>query len=154
MTTFNFKETNSQISIQKNLSQSVINPISNAVNFDDYKAPNNFFKNLIYDESSVAKLELVIKKSINKHQNILSQANLPEQINIEFLRVSRISQLKHYFSKDKVNEPYADSNQQSSYSSIIPTIRIAIDFIKNFSNEDRGELGHEFLDTLRNNFLY
>jgi hypothetical protein len=150
--TFNFKETNSKISLQKNINQSFINPISSAVDFDDYKNTNNLFKNLIYDQSSIQKLESLIRKIISNHQDILSQANLPDQINIEFLRISRISQLKHYFSKDKVNEPYANSSQERSYSLESPIIRIATDFVKDSSNENYAKFGHKFLDTLRDNF--
>jgi hypothetical protein len=149
---FKFKETNSIISLQKSSNKSVINPIADAANFDDYKVPNNFFKNIVYDQSSIQKLESSIRKIINSHQNILLQADLPEQIDIEFLRVSRLKQLLHHFSKNKIDEPYAESSQKASYSSEAPVIKIATDFIKDFSDDNREKFGHKFLDTLRSNF--
>lgn len=116
------------------------------------KVKDSFLKKITYDQNSVTKLEQIIKQIANKHSRILSQANLPEQVDIEFIRTSKLEQFFHSLSWNKNKKTYAEIKQPKSYSDKNPKIIISTDFVHGFFNISFRMLGHDFLDKLRKEF--
>ncbi len=133
---------------------------NNGIIEESYALPKDLYESkfkqitekINFDKTNTKKLEEIISKVINKHFNILSQVNLPEKIDIEFLRTGKLEQFFHSLSWNKNKKTYAELKQPKSYSEKIPKIIISTDFVQNFFNINFRIFGHDFLDKLRKEF--
>jgi hypothetical protein len=134
--------------------------IKNGLIQESYELPKDLqesnFKQAIkkanFDKINTKKLEEVISSIINKHLKILSQANLPDKIDIEFIRTKKLEQFFHSLSWNKNKKTYAEIKQPKSYSDKNPKIIISTDFVQDFFNINFSIFGHEFLGQLRKEF--
>lgn len=134
--------------------------LNNGLIEESYELPkdlqeSNFKKALKkanFDKINTKKLEETISNIIEKHVKILSQANLPDKINIEFIRKTRLEQFFHSLSWNKNQKTYAEIQQPKSYSEKNPKILISTDFVQDFFNINFAKFGHSFLSALRKEF--
>lgn len=82
----------------------------------------------------------------------MSQANLPNQVDIEFVRTKRLEQFFHSLSWNKNKKTYAELQQPKSYSEKNPKILISTDFAQDFFNINFAKFGHSFLSALRKEY--
>lgn len=105
-----------------------------------------------FDKENTKKLEEIISNILNKHVKILSQANLPEKIDIEFLRTEKLEQFLHSLNWNKNKKAYAEIKQPKSYSEKNPKILMSTDFVQDFFNINFTKFGNSFLNVLRKEF--
>lgn len=151
-TTFRFVSSSSKLTLQtENVNVSYDVTQKRLTNKSEINI-NKFFKEIIDDKPSINTLETIIKDSINFHAETISKANLPKQIDIEFIRTSRLEQLIHALNPNKIKEPYGNSTIRASTSDKFPIIRISTDFVKDFYQFDSPKFGHPFIDKLKDEF--
>ncbi len=151
MTEFNIN-LNKKIQINNGIfEESFVLPNSQPKKLDKNKF-NQTIKKVNFDKVNTKKLEVIISNIIHKHVQILSEANLPEKIDIEFVRTTKLEQFFHVLSWNKNQKTYAELRQPKSYSDKNPKILISTDFVQDFLNLNFGKLGHSFLNALRKEF--